>query len=120
MYWRLNVIIAIDFDGTIVKHTLKNLGPPVPGAKEALLEMQDRGHAIILWTSRSELRYTQASDYMQEELGIVLLSSKSWRQGGKVYADLYIDDKGYNVPLVHVPNEQPYFDWTKFRMPLHD
>jgi phosphoglycolate phosphatase-like HAD superfamily hydrolase len=49
-----NNLIAVDFDGTLhdSKHPVegKKMGPPMPGALEAIEELQDRGYGIIVFT----------------------------------------------------------------------
>ena len=42
--------IAIDFDGTIVEHAYPEIGHPIPFAIETLLQLQEDGHRLILWT----------------------------------------------------------------------
>ena len=46
------MIIAVDFDGTIVEHEYPAIGKPIPFAIETLLHLQKDGHRLILWTVR--------------------------------------------------------------------
>lgn len=50
------MILAIDFDGTIHDdaHPVegRRMGPPIPGAKEALEAYRRKGHTIIIHTVR--------------------------------------------------------------------
>ena len=46
------MIIAIDFDGTIVEHAYPKIGKPIPFAIETLKMLQNDGHQLILWTVR--------------------------------------------------------------------
>ena len=46
------MIIAIDFDGTIVEHKYPQMGRPIPFAIETLLQLQKENHKLILWTVR--------------------------------------------------------------------
>lgn len=52
------MILAIDFDGTIVAqdHAYDDLDTPLkfmPGAKEALTSLKAAGHTLILWSGRA-------------------------------------------------------------------
>lgn len=45
--------IAVDFDGTCVKHRYPMVGEDVDGAVSVLKELVRKGHKIILYTMRS-------------------------------------------------------------------
>ena len=54
------MIIAIDFDGTIVsqEHPYDDVKTPLtflPGAKEGLYALKKAGHKLVLWSGRSRL-----------------------------------------------------------------
>lgn len=46
------MIIAVDFDGTIVEHRYPSIGKELPFAIETLLKLKEEGHRLILWTVR--------------------------------------------------------------------
>ncbi len=46
------MIIAVDFDGTIVEHKYPKIGREKPFAIDTLRRLAGEGHKIILWTSR--------------------------------------------------------------------
>ena len=46
------MIIAIDFDGTIVEHEYPEIGPLKEGAVKALKAFKKAGHKIAIWTCR--------------------------------------------------------------------
>lgn len=46
------LIIAVDFDGTIVEHKYPAIGEEIPYAFVVLRELQEAGHKLILWTFR--------------------------------------------------------------------
>lgn len=46
-------VIAIDFDGTIVKHNFPGIGELMEGAKEVINEWYDKGYYILVWTCRN-------------------------------------------------------------------
>lgn len=101
-------IIAIDFDGTIVEDRFPEIGNVKPGAKEVLTKLYKEGYYLILWTCRTDLRLAQAVKFLAEN-GIkfhqfnnscpVNVEQFSGIDTRKVYADLYIDDKGLYQPL---------------------
>jgi hypothetical protein len=94
------MIIAVDFDGTIVEHAYPKIGKPIPFAIDVLKKLQhEEHHLLILWTVREgemlndALAYCKHSglefyavnnNYPEENPGI---------EPRKVNADLYIDDK---------------------------
>src|SRR5215210_6501268 len=63
--------VAVDFDGTIVKHAYPEIGEPVPLALEGLLMFQEKGWKIILNTMRGG-EYLQAAVDLLEAEGITL------------------------------------------------
>lgn len=46
-----NLIIGIDFDGTVVTHEYPNVGKDI-GAVPVLRKLVERGHKLMLWTMR--------------------------------------------------------------------
>jgi len=48
------LIIAIDFDGTIVDHNYPLIGRPVPHAIETMKRLIKEKHLLILYTVRSD------------------------------------------------------------------
>lgn len=113
------MIIAIDFDGTIVKHEYPSIGAPVEGAIEIIKRLILNGHQIMLWTMRSGKELEDAVKYCEDN-GIKLDSvnenleqqATKWSTSNKQYAQLYIDDAALGCPLIHT-NDRPYVDWTK-------
>ena len=97
------MIIAVDFDGTLVENKFPNIGEPIWKVINNLKTHQINGDKIILWTCRDGDRLRQAVEYCIDELGlhfdainenldeIKVLWGNDTR---KVYADEYWDDKG--------------------------
>jgi len=97
------MIIAVDFDGTIVEHKYPNIGKEIPFAIDTLRKLVDDGHKLILWTSRDGELLDEALAFCRER-GLefyavnsnyppgALFSQKPGRSC-KVVADLYIDDR---------------------------
>ncbi len=95
--------IAIDFDGTIVEHAYPKIGKPIPFAIETLLQLQEDGHRLILWTVRRGDLLQEAVDYCAER-GLHFFAENENYRGEmeelpigdyprKLKADLFIDDK---------------------------
>ena len=97
------MILAIDFDGTIVEDSYPAIGALKPGAKEALQQLRKDGYTLILWTCRTGRHLAEAVKFCAEQ-GIRFaainqnLRSEVIRHGGsdprKIGASLYIDDRG--------------------------
>lgn len=94
------MIIAIDFDGTIVEHRYPDIGRQRPFAFEALKALQAKGHRLILWTHRSGEYLEQAVEYCHKH-GLEFYAvnrnypEEKWDvlDSRKILADLYIDDR---------------------------
>ena len=48
------MIIAVDFDGTIVEHKYPEIGRELPFAIETLKKLQQERHRLILWSVRED------------------------------------------------------------------
>jgi hypothetical protein len=94
------MIIAVDFDGTLVEHRYPAIGRELPFAFEALRELQKRGYRLILWTIRTGKELDEAVVFCRER-GVEFYAvnnqfpEENWGPGisRKVQADLYIDDR---------------------------
>ena len=53
MNLKQSLIIAVDFDGTIVEDAYPVVGKPKLFAFDTLMKLQNEGHRLILWTYRS-------------------------------------------------------------------
>lgn len=121
------MIIAVDFDGTIVEHEFPNIGPAIPGAFEWMRRWQEAGAKLILWTMRSAGRKTPGlpSDVLNAAVelcranGVDFFGVNSnpaqheWTQSPKAYAHCYVDDAGFGCPLIVEVGKRPYVDWAK-------
>ena len=96
------MVIAVDFDGTIVEHRYPSIGKELPFAIETLRKLAEEGHRLILWTvregqyldeavefcrSRGLEFYAVNRDYPEEE------PERNNRFTRKLKADLWIDDR---------------------------
>lgn len=94
------MIIAVDFDGTIVKHKYPSIGKEIPFAIETLKLFQEKGHQLILWTYRSGKELDEAILFC-EKRGLTFHAINSNfddeefdnSYSRKIYADVYIDDR---------------------------
>ena len=114
----VNMIIAIDFDGTCVTHEYPEIGRDIE-AVPVIQDLIDEGHKIILWTMRSGQCLGKAVDWFREnDLELFGVNSNPfqsiWTSSPKAYAQLYIDDAAFGVPLLKTDlSERPYVDWDK-------
>jgi len=60
------MVIAIDFDGTIVEDAYPEIGDPKIFAFETLKEMQKGHNQLILWTSREGDELEEAVDFCRK------------------------------------------------------
>lgn len=117
------MIIAVDFDGTIVEHDYPNIGRPVPGAIRTLRELALHEHNLILWTMRSDTTLQEAVSYLSDA-GIKLWGVNSnptqgtWTNSPKQYAQIYIDDAALGCPLIRKSSKRAYVDWDAVRKHL--
>lgn len=94
------MIIAVDFDGTLVEHKYPKIGKLFPFAFETLKALQKKGHQIILWTYRSGRELDEAVKFCQNH-GIEFYAvNKNYPEEEfdtaitrKIHADIYIDDR---------------------------
>jgi hypothetical protein len=93
------MIIAVDFDGTIVEHAYPAIGKPIPFAIETLIRLQQEGHRLILWSVREGRLLQEALDYCAER-GLRFFAANENYPGEdrtaaprKLTADLFIDDR---------------------------
>jgi len=96
------MIIAVDFDGTIVEHAYPQIGKPIPFAIDTLKRLQKEEHQIILWTVREGELLKEAVDYCKGR-GLEFYAVNSnfpdetaihdGMTARKLTADLFIDDR---------------------------
>lgn len=100
-----HLVLACDFDGTIVTHDYPNIGKPIKNAFKVLKQLQRNGHKLILWTCRQGKELQEAIDYCKQnglEFNAVnenVYKSATFNPYPKVYADMYIDDRGYGAVI---------------------
>lgn len=95
------MIIAVDFDGTIVEHKYPRIGKEIPFAIDTLLRLRREGHQLILWTVREGKLLEDAVNFCKER-GLEFYSvnsnyieedSEHHDFSRKLQADIFIDDR---------------------------
>ena len=98
------MIIATDFDGILCENEFPQIGKPNYKVISLIRQLIDKGHEVILWTSRTGEELTSAVDWCGDyglhftEVNENAPSNRAkyeakYPQGTrKVYADIYIDD----------------------------
>lgn len=95
------MIIAVDFDGTIVEHKYPSIGKEIPFAIETLKKLREDRHTLILWSVREGKLLQEAVDFCRERgLEFYAVNSNYPEEKGshdhfsrKLKADLFIDDR---------------------------
>ena len=98
------MIIAIDFDGILCENNFPNIGRPKYEIISLVRQLIDKGHEVILWTSRVGQELDSAVEWCKDrglhftEVNENAPSNRKeyeikYPQGTrKIYADFYIDD----------------------------
>ena len=128
-----SLVIAVDFDGTVVTHDFPKVGKDV-GAIPVLTALVNAGHKLVLFTMRSDITEVKSEDYnIHKEGGNYLTQAVNWfndngiklygvnrnpDQDGwtsspKAYAQMYIDDMALGAPLKYdyTISDKPFIDW---------
>lgn len=97
-----NMIIAVDFDGTIVEHRYPAIGREIPFAIETLKKLAKEQHRLILWTVREGKLLEEAINFCRER-GLEFYAvnrdypeeekNKNNHFSRKLKADVWIDDR---------------------------
>lgn len=112
------MIIAVDFDGTIVEHKYPKIGETQLFAFETLKQLQKQKHKLILWTYRAGKYLEEAVEFCREN-GIEFYAINAnhpeekideTKISRKIYADIYIDDR----------NIGGFLGWSKIWELLND
>ena len=112
------MIIAVDFDGTIVEHRYPAIGNEIPFAIDTLKKLREERHKLILWSVREGKLLEEAVNYCKERgLEFYAVNTNYPEEQGnhehfsrKLKADLFIDDRN----LGGLP------DWGVIYRMIHD
>ena len=133
---KLNMIIAIDFDGTCVTHEFPRVGKDI-GAVPVLKKLTDNGHKLILFTMRSNRTDNKPTGdnniqnvtgqflddavnwFKQNDIPLYGIQTNptqtQWTTSPKAYAELYIDDAALGCPIKYDPtlSRNAFVDWER-------
>ena len=95
------MIIAVDFDGTIVEHKYPKIGKEIPFSVATLKMLQQEGHLLILWTVREAhlldeaIRWCKARglEFYAVNQDFPEQISQASNVSRKLKADMFIDDR---------------------------
>ena len=95
-----HLIIAIDFDGTIVEDAYPNIGKPIIFAFETMKKLQSEGNRLILCTYRTEKKLQEAVDFCKQQGLEFYAINKSYPEeefdgkiSRKINATFFVDDR---------------------------
>ena len=95
------MIIAVDFDGTIVEHKYPGIGEEIPFAISTLRLLAEQRHRLILWTVRRGKLLNDAVEWCRSRGLEFYAVNKNFPEEilegencfGKINADIFIDDR---------------------------
>ena len=96
------MVIAVDFDGTIVEHRYPSIGKELPFAIETLRKLAEEGHRLILWTVREGQYLDEAVEFCRSRGLEFYAINRDYPEEvqehnhhftRKLKADLWIDDR---------------------------
>lgn len=102
------MIIAVDFDGTIVEHRYPEIGNERPFATSTLRKLIEDKHRLILWTVRRGKELEEAVEWCKERGVEFYAVNKNYPEEtlephgeySKINAEMFIDD----LNLGGIPN----------------
>lgn len=115
------MIICVDFDGTCVEHKFPKVGKTLPMCLEKLRYFVSSGHKLILYTMRDKETLKDAVEwFLVNNIPLYGIndnpSQHRWTTSPKIFADIYIDDMAFGVPLIYPKDGRPFVDWDKINI----
>lgn len=112
-------VLAVDFDGTVVKHKYPAVGADLPLAVGYLRKFIDMGAVLVLSTMRgdADTNLDEAVKWFADRdiplYGVNRNPEQNWTTSPKVDCHAIIDDRAIGCPLVVDPAglEAPHVDW---------
>lgn len=97
---RRNMIYAVDFDGTLCENAWPEIGAPNYILIRSLIEMQKKGHKVILWTCRTGDHLDAAVEWCRDQglefdainENVPEIIAAFEGESRKIFANVYIDD----------------------------
>ena len=96
------MLIAVDFDGTIVTHKYPKIGEEIPFAIDTLKMLRQDGHRLILWSVREGELLDEAVEYCRQRGLEFYAVNRDYPEETtdnnphftrKLKADIFIDDR---------------------------
>lgn len=96
------MLIAVDFDGTIVTNRYPEIGEEIPFAVDTLKMLRQDGHRLILWTVREGHQLDEAVNWCRERGLEFYAVNRDYPEettdnnphfSRKLKVDLFIDDR---------------------------
>lgn len=95
------MVIAVDFDGTIVEHEYPRIGREIPFAIETLKKLQEERHQLILWSVREGSLLEEAVEFCRQRGLEFYAVNRNYAEeddrhrhySRKLKADVFIDDR---------------------------
>lgn len=110
------MLIAVDFDGTIVEHKYPAIGAEIPFAIETLKKLAAEKHKLILWSVREGKLLDEAVEFCRQR-GLVFYAvnrdypeeekQQNNHYSRKLKVDLFIDDRN----LGGLPDWGTIYEW---------
>lgn len=106
------MIVAVDFDGVLCEDKFPEIGEPRYDVISAVRQLIDKGHEVVLWTSRVEKELEAAVSWCEDRgLHFTAINENAPSNRAlykdlyktdprKIYADVYIDDKSMDY-IIH-------------------
>lgn len=100
--YRERMIIAVDFDGTIVEHRYPEIGREIPFAIQTLKKLIEERHKLVLWSVREGQLLEEAVKWCKDRGVTFYAVNKDFPEedvmhnihfSRKLRVDMYIDDK---------------------------
>jgi hydroxymethylpyrimidine pyrophosphatase-like HAD family hydrolase len=119
------MLIAIDFDGTIVEHRYPSIGRELPFAIDTLKKLQEEGHRLILWTVREGRLLDEAVEFCRERGLEFYAVNRDYPEeekernnhfSRKLKVDLWIDDRN----LGGLPDWGTIYEMVHYRLSYED
>ncbi len=96
------MIIAVDFDGTVVEHRYPKIGREIPFATDTLKLLQKDGHQLILWSVREGHLLDEAVEWCRDRGVVFYAVNNDYPEetiennphfSRKLKVDMFIDDR---------------------------
>ena len=112
------MIIAVDFDGTIVEHRYPRIGEEIPFAVDTLKLLQQEKHRLILWSVREGSLLDEAVEWCKARGLEFYAVNKDYpeeqkdHQGfsRKLKADMFIDDRNWGIIYEMIKEKKTFAD----------